>query len=531
MSPTRLGFAMALLLAASPELEAAPARDRAAVLAAMKRATSVMVGKIGYQGGYVWNYLPDLTRRWGEMEATPTMMWLQGPGTLSVGHTLLDAHRATGDEYYYNAARLTAQAVIRAQHKSGGWNYVADLAGEESLRRWYDTVGKNGWRLEEFQHYYGNATFDDSTTADAASFMLRFYLQKRDGAAKRSLDQAIGFVLKSQYENGGWPQRYPEAGPFSKNGNPDYTGFITFNDNVAGANVDFLIDCYSALGDRSLLEPIHRGMNVYLLTRQDPPQAGWALQHTKDLKPEGARTYEPRALATHTTGSNVAELLRFYALTGDPKFLKKVPDALAWLDSVKLPEGPLRARGTHPTFIELGTNKPLFIHRTGSNVTNGRYFADYDPQATVGHYSSFRTVDVEGLRKRYEKALATPPFEAAADSPLRPGAKRNDRLIGRRATVGQGAESVEAVVEGADRAIASLSPEGYWLQPLRTTSHPYRGDGPLEVAPGDFRSTNVGDDSDTSPFQAAEPVMGISVATFTRNMGALIRYLEAKRPQ
>ena len=52
-------------------------------------------------------------------------------------------------------------AVIWAQLPVGGWNYVADYAGEQSLKDWYATVGKNGWRLEEFQHYWGNATFDD----------------------------------------------------------------------------------------------------------------------------------------------------------------------------------------------------------------------------------------------------------------------------------------------------------------------------------------------------------------------------------
>ena len=59
-------------------------------------------------------------------------------------------------------AEQVAAALIWGQHPAGGWNYVVDFAGERSLRDWYDTVGKNAWRLEEFQHYYGNATFDDA---------------------------------------------------------------------------------------------------------------------------------------------------------------------------------------------------------------------------------------------------------------------------------------------------------------------------------------------------------------------------------
>ena len=79
-----------------------------------------------------------------------------------MGHLFLDAYHATGDEYYYQAAEQVAGALIWAQHPSGGWNYIADFAGDRSLREWYDTVGRNAWRLEEFQHYWGNATFDDA---------------------------------------------------------------------------------------------------------------------------------------------------------------------------------------------------------------------------------------------------------------------------------------------------------------------------------------------------------------------------------
>lgn len=510
-----------------------PAADRpdvATALQTMKRATAFMVEKVGYEGAYVWSYLPDLSRRWGEMEATQTMAWLQAPGTLSVGHALLDAYHVTGDDYYYNAAAQTARVLIRGQHPAGGWNYMIDLAGEESLRHWYDTIGKNGWRLEEFQHYYGNATFDDETTQDAAKFMLRFYLEKRDPAAKASLDRAIAFVLKSQYPNGGWPQRYPPAGSFSKNGNPDYTGYITFNDNVAGANIEFLVQCYSVVGESRLLEPIQRAMTAFLITQQPPPQAGWGLQHTLDLKPVGARTYEPKALVTSTTGANIDQLLKFYALTGDAKFLKPIPDALAWLESVKLPANFPGARGTHPTFVEIGTNQPLFVHRRGSNVVNGHYFVDHNSEKTIGHYSSYRTVNIAGLRERYEAARDTPPDMVTKDSPLRSGAPRATlpRIVGVRSG-GFGRGNRGTIEERAAQAIASLNAEGYWQSTLRTTSHPYRGDGSAEIAAGDFATTHVGDAFDTSPYASPEPVVGISIALFAANIDALVRFLESKK--
>ena len=147
------------------------------VINTMKTATRFMMDKVSYNGGFVWNYLPDMSRSWGEMEAKRTMVWIQPPGTPSVGHLLLDAYHATGDEYYYEAAKKVANTLIWGQLECGGWNYVFDFAGENSLKSWYDTVGKNGWRLEEFQHYYGNATYDDAGTMEAAKFLLRMYVE------------------------------------------------------------------------------------------------------------------------------------------------------------------------------------------------------------------------------------------------------------------------------------------------------------------------------------------------------------------
>jgi hypothetical protein len=54
-----------------------------------------------------------------------------------------------------------------------------------------------------------------------------------------------------------------------------------------------------------------------------------------------------------------------------------------------------------------------------------------------------------------------------------------------------------------------------------------KGDGSREVAPGDFSRTQVGDDSDTSPYRA-QGVIGISPSVYIRNMSELIRYLEGK---
>jgi len=514
----RFVIALCLVFPVGFTVPAAAQPSREQVLSTMKRATTFMVEKVSTEGGYVWSYLPDFSRRWGELEAGKTMIWIQPPGTAMMGHLFLDAHHATGDEYYYEAAAKTARALIRAQHPSGGWNYVADFAGEKSLQAWYDTIGRNAWRLEEFQHNWGNATFDDGGTAESATFLLRMFLEKRDATFRLALDKAIQFVLDSQYPVGGWPQRFPLKNEFSHHGLPDYTSFITFNDDVAAENMDFLLLCYQALGEERVLEPIRRGMHAFLVMQQPAPQAGWGLQHTLDLKPAGARTYEPRALVTHTTAANVDLLIKFYRLTGETKFLGRIPEAIAWLESVALPRGVAPDGMTHPTFVEPGTNRPLYVHRAGSNVFNGRYYVDGNPKDTITHYSSFRRIDVAGLRQRYEEARALSPAALAKASPLAPGAKA--ARVPPFFVVNSSGRPTPPV----GSVISTLNTEGYWRSPLGTNSHPYRGDGTPAPAEGDFSRTLVGDASDTSPYRDEE-IEGISTTAYIRNMSVLIRAL------
>ena len=504
-----------------------PSRQQA--LDAMKRATTFMVERVSTQGGYVWSYLPDFSRRWGELEARDTMIWIQPPGTATMGHLFLDAYHATGDEYYYRAAQRAAGALIRAQHSSGGWNYLADFGGAPSLREWYDTIGRNAWRLEEFQHDWGNATFDDGGTSESATLLLRLYVEKHDAQYRPALDKAIAFVLDSQYPNGGWPQRYPLKDEFVHHGRPDYTSYLTFNDDVAAGNIEFLTLCYQVLGDQRLLDAIARGMKAFVALQGPAPQAGWALQYTPDLKPAGARTYEPKALVTHTTGRNVELLLQFYRTTGDATFLARIPEALAWLDSCRLPPELAVNGRTHPTFVEVGTNRPLYVHREGSNVVNGRYYADGDPRNTVGHYSSFRRVDVEGLRRQYEAAKALSPAELAKASPLRKEAARAPLpkyfAVREQTLAGPGTAPMP---ERVAAILGALNETGYWEAPLGMISHPYRGPGSATVAPGDFSQTHVGDETDTSPYRD-DRVAGITTAVYLRNMSLLIRYLDQAR--
>jgi len=520
----------------SPSADTGDNELKRETLRAMKRAARFMRERVAYRGGYVWSYASDFSRRWGEMEAFPTMIWIQPPGTATVGHLYLDCFHATRDEFYYQAAMEVAEGLIAAQHPSGGWNYHHDFAGEESTRRWYDTIGKNGWRLEEFHHYYGNATFDDAGTSEASQFLLRMYVERRSSRLRPAVEKAISFVLDSQYENGGWPQRFPfvDDAP-SLHGRPDYTRYVTFNDDVAGENIKFLLMVYQTLGDDRALAAIRRAMGVFIATQQPAPQAGWGLQHHNEtLAPIGARSYEPDALTTHTTANNIAQMMNFYEWTGESRFIERVPEALAWLDSVRLHDDQVQVAGRHyPTFIEIGSNRARINHRRGSNVVNGEYYWNYDVAKPITHYSQWRNLDVDALRARYDR-LRSAPFDASAlvlsrrsDFRLpRYFTTQNIEVSDLNSNAGSGAVQ-RPTSQRVQELISSLNQEGYWPTPLTATSNPYIGDGSATPALGDFAQTLVGDASDTSPHTTDRPQTGISTGAFIQNMSALLLSLDS----
>jgi PelA/Pel-15E family pectate lyase len=504
----------------------------------MLDATRYMVDKVSVNGGYVRIYLPDLSRRWGELEFYKTQVQVQSPGLTSMGNVFLDAYQATGDEYYYHAAEGTAQGLILGQMPCGGWNYMIDFAGDRSLKEWYNTIGKNAWGFEEYYHYYGNATFDDVNTSDAAKFLLRLYLEKLDINLKPALDKVIALLLKSQYPLGGWPQRYPLKYDFPHGKETDYTSFATFNDNAIWGNIEFLIQCYATLGEERLLDPILRGMNFYLITQQGNPQGGWGQQYNMQVMPDHARSYEPASLCTGQTYDHVLRLLQFYQLTGDRKFLARVPDAIQWLESTRLPANLTNGGArTHPLFVEIGTNRPLWPHRTGSGVNDQHYWVDYDTTKPYA-YGDNTVLNIDYLRQEYKRISSLSPEEASENSPLKvtvftdnrtpqqyyretwPAANDADVARTRHYT------SQKAVTdEEVKQMIKSLDDQNRWLSRHEWISNPYSVSADGKVSNTAMRA----DEIHGNWIMDSTEQKYISVSVYQKNMEQLISYLGSRK--
>jgi PelA/Pel-15E family pectate lyase len=501
----------------------------------ISKATKFMDEKVSIDGGYVWYYKTDFTRRWGEMEAFSTMAWAQGAGLVPMGNIFLDIYEATGDEYYYRLAGKTVSALILGQLECGGWNYIIDYAGEASLKKWYDTIGKNGWRLEEFREYLGNATFDDDVSEGSASLLLKMYLTKKEIKYKPALDKAINFILKSQYKAGGWPQRFPKANIEYKNSPFAYSNDYTFNDGVTWNNLTFLVKCYYLFGNSKFVNPIKRAMNFFLLTQQANPQAGWSQQYTMDLKPDSARSYEPKCLDPVYTANHLEMLMKFYKMTGNKKYIARIQDGIDWLKSVMLSHTGDTGDIIVPKFVEIGTNRSMFLHRTGENSKYGKYFVNYDMSNIVVHYKSTREVFLRTLENEFNEIKKQEisrqkykPFNILSynenENPV-----TNLELIDEYLSIVSEREFRirnidEAVVQ---KIISELDEQGRWLTENVFMSNPYIG----EVSSGNtesikYMTTRVGNLFDTSPFENPTKEKYISTGEYIKNVSILLKYLK-----
>ncbi|MFV2070059.1 MAG: pectate lyase [Pirellulales bacterium] len=400
-----------------------------------------MMDRLAYRGGFVWKVSLDLRERYGELKGRDSMIWVEPPGTPTVGLMLIKAYEVTGEDRYLTYADRVATALVEGQLPCGGWHYFIDF-DPDGTQAYYDTFFSRQWGWQEYLHYYNNATFDDDVTASATRFLLRLNRTPLASKYDAPLIRALDFVLRAQDAHGGWPQRFPPNGEFTQHGHPDYTSFSTFNDGVTANNIDLLLEASRQLGGTQYKKAARRGMDFYLVSQLPPPQAGWAQQYDRYLKPGWGRPFEPPAVCSPQTMENVLDLIRFARCTGDRKYLKPIPPALDWLEEAERVT-PFAKPYTHTCFYALKTNRPLFVRRTGRTYVDTRFELSDDAEGAYPYAVRLR-IDVGALRDRYESAAAMSAAEARAEY---------EKQITRRLPV------VKVVSVGADTRVVARGPE------------------------------------------------------------------------
>lgn len=397
---------LALIAACAAPVAAQPTSDE--VKAAMKKAAAFMVERVALRGGYVWTVSEDLSKRWGEIPARPSQIWVQG-GTPMAGMAFLDAFDATRDSQFLDAARRAADALIFGQHPLGGWHYFVDF-DPAGLPEWYEkSASKFTYGYEEYRHYYGNATNDDQVTSGAAAFLLRYYRTTLDPAYRAPVLKALEFVLQAQYPVGGWPQRYPLRYEFAHDGLPDYTSYYTLNDGAHQGYVELLVEAWRTLGDARYLDAARRGADFVIAVQGPEGEAAWAEQYGMDMRPAPARTHEPTGYVTRESRDMLRVLQLFYALTGDQRYLTPIPRCLAWFDRVNREAVELRRPPAR--YWQPGTNRPVYNVRTGAFNAEGYGLYTWTTDPPPG-MEVRPAIDVTPVRAEYERVAAMKTPEA-----------------------------------------------------------------------------------------------------------------------
>jgi hypothetical protein len=392
--------------------------------------------------------------REGEGKASVTRVWVQPPGTPTVGEAFIDAYEATGKEFYLNAARDAGDALLRGQLRSGGWFYHIEFDPEKRLEYGYRDVAKRKKQKQK-------TTLDDDTSQSAVSFLMR--LDRTLGLEEERIHEAVTYALNSmlgaQYPNGGWYQwydRYPNGkdcneypvkaasypATWSRVWLNDWTGRYFINDNLMTDMISTMLMAYETYGDRRYLQSALRAGDFLLLAQMPEPQPAWAQQYDKDMHPVWDRKFEPPAISGRESQDILEGLMLLYRKTGRKKYLEPIPRAISYLRKSELEDGRL-AR-----FYELKTNRPLYFKRTGK-----RYDLTYSSDDLPDHYAFIGNSRLDSIEAEYNRLLRTDPQDLSGQ-----GRKRTVRETG-------------TLAKRVGRIIDGLDGRGAWVEKGRLKHH------------------------------------------------------------
>ena len=422
---------------------------------ALYRAVHFFRTKVAVNGSYLWRYSADLTERWGEGRATATQGWVQPPGTPAVGLAILRAYEATGDRFYLDAAIETAHALTETQLASGGWDYRIDFDPKERRRWFYRSDVEAGEHDPKKRRNI--SVYDDDNTQSALRFLMRMdvTLKGSDKEIRKAVDYGLAKLLEAQYPNGAWgqiydgnppdpkqfpvlPARYPESWSRTHPGrNYDYHRFYTLNDNVMLNNIRTLLDAYQFYGKQAYLDGAKKGGDFLILAQMPDPQPAWAQQYDFQMRPAWARRFEPPAITAGESVGAIRALMELFLVTGDERYWRPIPKAVAWLQRSRLPDGQW-AR-----FYELQTNRPLYFNR--------RYELVYTDDDLPLHYAFKGEFGITSLIREVEQLQqeGREKFLARRYRPLTPNELR---------------ERLQALEPEARRILATQDAEGRWIE-------------------------------------------------------------------
>ncbi|EJL69993.1 pectate lyase, PelA/Pel-15E family [Chryseobacterium populi] len=272
-----------------------------------------------------------------------------------------------------------AEKILIYQLPNGGWGKQLD---DKSVVNYSLPIDKN--LLKKIKATGDDhATIDNNATSREINALIKAYQSTKNPEYLKSAEKGIKYLLIMQYENGGFPQYYPNSGLYRKQ--------VTYNDNaminaltvlynVAGSKNDFnVVD--PKLKEKSVLA-VQKGIQCILKTQvmQKGNPSIWADQYNEiTLQPDKARAFEPISLATGES-VNIVRFLMMQLVT--PEIESSVKAAVKWFKENKIDGYSYNVSKQNgktlrilkedkssviwARFYDIPTNKPLFGDRDGS---------------------------------------------------------------------------------------------------------------------------------------------------------------------
>ena len=285
--------------------------------------------------------------------------------------------------YRPEQVRAIVENILLFQRQNGGWPKDYDMTAiltPEQRAKVVATRANN------------DTSYDNGNIHSQVAYLARAVSQLDEPDWRKACLKGFDFILRSQYPNGGFPQRFPNPSGFHAH--------ITFNDGVMMGTMNLLDDAARGAQHFAWLDEdrrakarqaVARGIDCVLRCqiRVKGNRTGWCQQHDEvTFEPRSARTFELASICPQETTEIVGFLLRQPAPSKE--MVEAVESAIAWLKAVRI-EGIRveKIKSTQESFLrhdtdidvvivkdakakaiwarhyDLETNQPIFAGRDG----------------------------------------------------------------------------------------------------------------------------------------------------------------------
>jgi PelA/Pel-15E family pectate lyase len=309
--------------------------------------------------------------------------------------------------YGQEEGRRIADIIVSYQLPSGGWGKNMDMTRQKRAPGERFVVGTS---------FVG--TFDNNATITQMRFLAKVITASdagRSESCRKAFDRGFGYILASQYPNGGWPQVWPLEG--------GYHDGITYNDGAMVNVLRLLREMADGKEEfafvpadkrQAAVASFDRGIDCILATQitVNGRRTVWCQQHDPLTgQPASARNYEMPSLCS----SESAGILMLLMQLPDPgpRVVDAVHAAAAWFEKTRLKDVAFKSTGTEgrllvpapgsgplwARYYEIGTDRPIFgdrdktIHDDVSEISrerrNGYAWFGNNPKRVLQHYAGW----------------------------------------------------------------------------------------------------------------------------------------------